>query len=708
MSELHGIVRKIIFSSNDGRFCVFSMEESRTKEAVAVTIDGVSPLVGQNIVIRGCWKMHPRFGKQFHAEMLEAEEPRDAEGVRRFLASGMIAGIGPSMADRIVDYFGDKTMEIFRENIDALIDLPGIGKKTLEKIKDSYEKIAKMQELIMFLQSLGIPGKYAAEIRKLYGDQTEEVLQNDPYRMVSEVSGISFREVDRIALAKGISTDDSERIIYGINYILAEAARNGNTCFPEEDSFKKAASLLQIDPAKVAAAGEEAAESGEIPSLVYEGEKYLYLPYLYEAETESVYKIKQLLQVESLGSSKLAVERFEKENRILLAEQQRKAVEKAFESGILIITGGPGTGKTTLVRALIMAAEQHGLEVHLMAPTGRAAKRLSISSGRDADTIHKALEAEIHENGSTFFNKNESDLLKEDLIIVDESSMMDIPLFSHLLNALRDEARLILVGDMDQLPPIGPGNPLRDLLNSEVPVIRLDHIFRQAEGSQIVENAARVRNGEMCISDDEEFRIIYADTEEDALRDTLSLCRQAHYYEDREKMSMQVLSPMYRGICGVNHLNELLQKIFQGEEAADAGTRFLPGDKVMQKVNDYEKGVYNGDIGIVWAADRSSIKVHYYDKEVSYEGDERNNIQLAYAVTVHKSQGSEYNRVVFLLLPTQWMMLQRNLLYTGITRARKQTVLITTKSALQQAVQNQERGERNSLFGPLLKGEIEL
>lgn len=533
MSELHGIVRKIIFSSNDGRFCVFSMEESRTKEAVAVTIDGVSPLVGQNIVIRGCWKMHPRFGKQFHAEMLEAEEPRDAEGVRRFLASGMIAGIGPSMADRIVDYFGDKTMEVFRENIDALIDLPGIGKKTLEKIKDSYEKIAKMQELIMFLQSLGIPGKYAAEIRKLYGDQTEEVLQNDPYRMVSEVSGISFREVDRIALAKGISTDDSERIIYGINYILAEAARNGNTCFPEEDSFKKAASLLQIDPAKVAAAGEEATESGEIPSLVYEGEKYLYLPYLYEAETESVYKIKQLLQVESLGSSKLAVERFEKENRILLAEQQRKAVEKAFESGILIITGGPGTGKTTLVRALIMAAEQHGLEVHLMAPTGRAAKRLSISSGRDADTIHKALEAEIHENGSTFFNKNESDLLKEDLIIVDESSMMDIPLFSHLLNALRDEARLILVGDMDQLPPIGPGNPLRDLLNSEVPVIRLDHIFRQAEGSQIVENAARVRNGEMCISDDEEFRIIYADTEEDALRDTLSLCRQAHYYEDR-------------------------------------------------------------------------------------------------------------------------------------------------------------------------------
>lgn len=708
MSELHGIVRKIIFSSNDGRFCVFSMEESRTKEAVAVTIDGVSPLVGQNIVIRGCWKMHPRFGKQFHAEMLEAEEPRDAEGVRRFLASGMIAGIGPSMADRIVDYFGDKTMEVFRENIDALIDLPGIGKKTLEKIKDSYEKIAKMQELIMFLQSLGISGKYAAEIRKLYGDQTEEVLQNDPYRMVSEVSGISFREVDRIALAKGIPADDSERIIYGINYILAEAARNGNTCFPEEDSFKKAASLLQIDPAKVAAAGEEATESGEIPSLVYEGEKYLYLPYLYEAETESVYKIKQLLQVESLGSSKLAVERFEKENRILLAEQQRKAVEKAFESGILIITGGPGTGKTTLVRALIMAAEQHGLEVHLMAPTGRAAKRLSISSGRDADTIHKALEAEIHENGSTFFNKNESDLLKEDLIIVDESSMMDIPLFSHLLNALRDEARLILVGDMDQLPPIGPGNPLRDLLNSEVPVIRLDHIFRQAEGSQIVENAARVRNGEICISDDEEFRIIYADSEEDALRDTLSLCRQAHYYEDREKMSMQVLSPMYRGICGVNHLNELLQKIFQGEEAADAGTRFLPGDKVMQKVNDYEKGVYNGDIGIVWAANRSSIKVHYYDKEVSYEGDERNNIQLAYAVTVHKSQGSEYDRVVFLLLPTQWMMLQRNLLYTGITRARKQTVLITTKSALQQAVQNQERGERISLFGSLLRGEIEL
>ena len=381
--ELRGTVETIIFTSRDGDFCIFRMSESESGSPVTVTGNIRIPYVGEKVLVRGCWVRHPRFGMQLKADVLEQIKPEKTEEIELFLSSGMIAGIGPAMAKKIVSHFGKQTLDIFENHIDLLSEIPGIGKKTLEKIKSSYSGIGALQEIVMFLQSLGIPERFALPMNQMYGENVMRVVREEPYRMIGEISGLNFKFVDKMALSEGIPTDHEDRIVHGIYYVLARAGATGHVCGPANDVYEAVAGLLNLSAEDVSSIAQTAVDTGEIPSIVYDMERYLYLPYLYEAETEAALRIKDMSEDDrEIGNASLAIEKFEREHGFSLEKKQKEAIKESMKSGVMVITGGPGTGKTTLIQAIIGAAEQYGVKVKLMAPTGRAAKRLAISSGR--------------------------------------------------------------------------------------------------------------------------------------------------------------------------------------------------------------------------------------------------------------------------------------------------------------------------------------
>ena len=716
MEKTEGTVENIIFQSDDKRFCVFRMKCASDGMITAV-YHGAAPFMGEMIRATGEWISHPRFGRQFNITGYQSVMPDSAEGVERFLSSGAVRGVGKTMASRIVEFFGKDTLEILGKNPERLAEIPGIGAKKAEIIGKSYSEISDLREIMLFLEQNGVSGSYAAKLQIAYGDTAIDRMKINPYILITDIEGIGFKTADRIALSLGFDLASTERIRAGIIYVLNMAASGGHTCIPEEELLRYAERVLQADYMVVETVFRDMVEKDMLRTEDWGGQRFIYPEYLYRAETGVAHMLLALRDhPESLGKvdEEKIMEEWEAEAGIELAEAQKEAIRSSLKFGVFALTGGPGTGKTTIIKGILSVLKRAGCKVLLAAPTGRAARRLEAAAGEKAQTVHRMLEYNV----SGTFGKNAEDLLEAQAVIVDEASMLDIALFYHLLEALPLGCRLVLAGDVDQLPSVGPGSVLKDIIQSgKMSVVRLREIFRQAEISPIVRNAHRINRGMMpeCVSDSDFSMMEFEEEEQAAAYIT-------NFYADKTRdgrwQALQVLSPMHKGACGVRNLNSLLQMRVnppspeKNEILRPDGTVLRLGDKVMQIRNNYEKDVYNGDIGQIVNIKEKEVTVWYPDRQedeyVCYSESEYDELQLAYALSVHKSQGSEYSQIVLALMPGHYIMLQRNLLYTAVTRAREKVVLVGTKAALYTAISNDRTKRRYSLLKERLQENGEL
>lgn len=712
---VRGIAERLLFEAPDSDYRVFRLHDEDDDATYTVTGHGTKPLVGDRLEVKGHWVQHKRYGRQFAADGWSRIIPESVDGIERFLGSGAVKGMGPALAHRVVAAFGKDTMAVLEKDPQRLLEVEGIGPKKLAVITESFYEEKQVNDIAYDLEQHGVAGRYASRLLQKYGDDVHYVLMEEPYRMIAEIDGIGFKTADQIALAYGMDRQDPQRLSAGLTYVLRTMTQNGHVCIPDTELVRRAAFILQADALGLHDILREAIEVGQLCTADFEGTLYVYTPEAYEEEEYIAGRIGEMGNMKPLPMKthvQLFLDRWQDARHFELADKQREAVEKSLQSGMTVITGGPGTGKTTVVQTIIRLAEQEGLRILLCAPTGRAAKRLAETTQRKAKTIHRLLVPDGHVGAMQVFEYNETKMLPADLVIVDEVSMLDMEMMYHLLSALKPQCRCILVGDADQLPSVGAGAVLHDIIASgQVPVVRLDTIFRQKEGGRIVTNAHLINSGRLpVVNEDTEFRFVEIDNEADGA-EKISALYNSELLETGDKFAVQVLSPMYKNPCGVDNLNQLIQERFNPPAEGKAELKgknvvFRVGDKVMQKHNDYEKGVFNGDMGEIFAIQKDMVYVRYPEQDVKYEGQEVDEITLAYAITVHKSQGSEYHTVIMVLVNSHAIMLQRNLFYTAVTRAKRKVILVGTKRAVQTAVQNQRTSRRFTLLIPRLQGEL--
>ena len=736
LETLEGVIERVVYHGGDTGFSVLSLSLPARLEPVNAVGSAAAPVAGESVRLHGHWMRHPKFGPQFRFERCETVRPATAQAVEKYLGSGLVRGIGRVMAKRLVARFGAETLDVLDGAPARLREVPGIGPIRAGRLQAAWAEQKAIQGVMLFLQWHGVSASFAVRIYRQYGDEAIRVVEENPYRLARDIWGIGFRTADRIAASLGIARDAAVRLDAGLEYVLLEATDEGHVFLLQEELLRQATETLEVPEAAVAERlAAVLAEQRVVAEAAADGATAIYLPHLLRLEQRVASRLRRLLtappaQAPTREQTLRWLQRTAPQRGLALSEQQAEAVVDALREAVLVITGGPGTGKTTVTRTIVAGLEALKKTVLLASPTGRAAKRLSEVTGRPAKTIHRLLEYDPQTHG---FKRDAQSPLEADAVIVDEASMLELSLAASLLDAVRDGTQLIVVGDVDQLPSVGAGNVLADAIRSgALPVCRLTEVFRQAAQSRIVRSAHLVHGGRFpdALRGDRVGPTVLSGppTAEGLLPDCFlleesdpeALARRvvALVATDLPELGFpptqtQVLSPLHRGPLGVGRLNELLQRAVNPARAGQAefpfrAQTFRVGDRVLQQVNNYDKGVFNGDIGVVSAIqpEEQSLVVAFPEVLVSYDPADLDQLHLAYALSIHKSQGSEYEAAVVVMHSSHYIMLQRNLLYTALTRAKRLAVLIGEQKAIWRAVRNDRQTERRSRLAARLRGDL--
>jgi exodeoxyribonuclease V alpha subunit len=711
--HLQGQIERITYNNEENGYTIARVKVYGQKDLVTVVGNFMSPMAGEILKMTGEWANHPQYGEQFKVVQYKTTVPASVYGIEKYLGSGLIKGIGPIMAKRMVKQFGEQTLDVIDNDIKKLVEVDGIGKKRIGMIKKAWEDQKEIREVMVFLQAHGVSSGYATKIFKQYGNNSIGVVRENPYRLATDVFGIGFITADRIAEKLGFAKDSEVRAEAGILYVLNQLSDEGHVYYPYEPLVEKCKEILQVAREVIVRAFGTIAldkriiieDLNDSVDEFRENNKAVYLAKYHLSETSIATRLKNLINtpksIREINTGK-ALQWVQKQLSITLAEKQIAAITCAIKNKVMVITGGPGTGKTTIINAILKVFSGLGIKAMLAAPTGRASKRMSEATGHEAKTIHRMLEYSMQKGG---FQKDDKDTLDCDLLVVDEASMIDTILMHHLLKAIPPHATFIVVGDVNQLPSVGAGNVLKDVMQSgAVPVVELNEIFRQAKESLIIVNAHKINSGIIPplkgARPKDDFYFIEQEDPDEVLQIIVELVKKRipHRFGFNAADDIQVLTPMHKGVVGTNNLNVELQKALNpSREGIMRGNRDLRvNDKVMQIRNNYDKEVFNGDIGRITSIkqEEQEVTILFDGREVSYDYSELDEIVLAYAVSVHKSQGSEYPAVIIPLLTQHYVLLQRSLIYTAVTRGRELVVIVGMKKALAIGVKNDRTRKR--------------